>query len=107
MSDCVVLSWRGPSGLEPEGAVFHGWQLTALRGGLLSVASLGGLLALFASRLTTHNWLVGLTASIADAGWYLPQAVTAHFLEGRRRLPIYRAMAVVRVASLAWRGQEK
>jgi len=58
-------------------------------------------LALFVSRLTTQSWLVGLAASAWEMGWYLPQVLTIHFLEQRRRrLPLYRAMAALRFVGL-------
>jgi len=58
-------------------------------------------LTLMVSRLTAHAWVVGLAGSIGDLGWYLPQILTIHFLERQRqRLPVYRAMAIVRVLGL-------
>ncbi|MEP7027200.1 MAG: MFS transporter [Candidatus Eisenbacteria bacterium] len=58
-------------------------------------------LALLVSQLTSRSWIVGLAVSLTEIGWYLPQILTIQFLERRsRRLPIYRAMAVVRVLGL-------
>ena len=57
--------------------------------------------ALLVSQLTTHSWLVGLAVAITDIGWYLPQILTIRFLERRsRRLPVYRAMAAIRILGL-------
>lgn len=59
-------------------------------------------LALLVSQLTDRSWVVGLAAALTEIGWYLPQILTIQFLERRsRRLPVYRAMAVVRVLGLA------
>jgi MFS family permease len=58
-------------------------------------------LALLVSQLTTRGWVVGLAVALTEIGWYLPQILTIQFLERRsRRLPIYRAMAVVRILGL-------
>lgn len=58
-------------------------------------------LALLVSQLTDRSWLVGFAVALTEIGWYLPQILTIQFLERRsRRLPIYRAMAVVRIAGL-------
>jgi hypothetical protein len=60
-------------------------------------------LALLVSQLTDRSWVVGLAAALTEIGWYLPQVLTIQFLERRaRRLPVYRAMAVVRVLGLAF-----
>ncbi|MGH7725455.1 MAG: hypothetical protein ACREOU_08500 [Candidatus Eiseniibacteriota bacterium] len=59
-------------------------------------------LALFVSRLTDRNWLVGLAVSLHEIGWYLPQILTIPMLERRAlRLPLYRKVAFVRVGGLA------
>ena len=58
-------------------------------------------LALLVSQLTSSSWLVGLAAALTEIGWYSPQILTIQFLERRRRrLPIYQAMAVVRIIAL-------
>jgi hypothetical protein len=58
-------------------------------------------LALLVSQLTPRGWIVGLAVALTEIGWYLPQILTIRFLERRaRRLPVYRAMAVVRIGGL-------
>lgn len=62
-------------------------------------------LVLLVSQLTTRSWIVGLAVSLTEIGWYLPQILTIQFLERRsRRLPVYRAMAVVRILGLVAAG---
>ena len=57
----------------------------------------------FVGKLTTSNFLIGLVVQLRDAGWFLPQLFVSSYLQYRERvLPIYRAMAVVRV--IAWLG---
>ena len=59
-------------------------------------------LTLFVGRLTDRAWVVGFAGSITDLGWYLPQILTIHFLERQtQRLPVYRAMAIVRLLALS------
>ncbi len=57
-------------------------------------------LAWFLSNLSASNVLIGLVAPLRDAGWFLPQLLTSHWL-GRRayKMPVYRAMAIVRVTT--------
>src|SRR5262245_65164621 len=58
-------------------------------------------LALLVSQLNARGWVVGLAVSLTEIGWFLPQILTIRFLEARsRRLPIYRAMAAVRIGGL-------
>src|SRR6188508_2552550 len=58
-------------------------------------------LALLVSQLNARGWVVGLAVALTEIGWFLPQILTIQFLERRsRRLPIYRAMAVVRILGL-------
>jgi len=58
-------------------------------------------LALLVSQLTPRGWIVGLAVALTEIGWYLPQILTIRFLERRsRRLPVYRAMAAVRITGL-------
>jgi hypothetical protein len=62
-------------------------------------------LALLVSQLTPRGWIVGLAVALTEIGWYLPQILTIRFLERRsRRLPVYRAMAAVRItgSSARW-----
>lgn len=56
----------------------------------------------FISRLTSSNVLIGLSSSIHDLGWSLPQVFTSHLLQGRPfRKPFYTYAAYVRVGTLA------
>ncbi len=58
-------------------------------------------LALLVSQLTTRSWIVGFAVALTEIGWYLPQLLTIRFLERRsRRLPLYRAMAAVRILGM-------
>jgi hypothetical protein len=81
------------------------YRLAVLNGILFNVGETfmdtATVLTLFVSRLTDRAWIVGFAGSLTDLGWYLPQILTIHFLEGRRqRLPVYRAMACVRVLGM-------
>lgn len=81
------------------------FQLSVLNGVLFLVGETfidsATVLALFASRLTEKNWLIGLIVSLHEIGWYLPQVLTIHVLERRsRRLTLYRQTAVLRVGGL-------
>ncbi len=59
------------------------------------------ILALFVSGLTDRSGVIGLAVAIQEAGWYLPQILTIAFVESRRRrLPLYTAMAYVRIGGL-------
>ena len=56
----------------------------------------------FISRLTSSNVLIGLSSSIHDLGWSLPQVFTSHLLQTRAyRKPFYTYAAYVRVGTLA------
>jgi MFS family permease len=58
-------------------------------------------IALMVTRLTRLATVVGFATSQWEIGWFLPQILTVHFLETRRRrLPLYTAMAVLRVVGL-------
>jgi hypothetical protein len=58
-------------------------------------------LALLVGSLTDRGWVIGLAVALTEIGWYLPQILTIRFLERRsRRLPVYRAMAAVRIGGL-------
>ena len=58
-------------------------------------------LALLVSQMNARGWVVGLAVALTEIGWFLPQILTIQFLERRsRRLPIYRAMAAVRIVGL-------
>jgi MFS family permease len=50
----------------------------------INFAAAGTILPLYVRNLTESNLLIGLVATIASAGWYLPQLLTANYIE---RLP--------------------
>ncbi|MBN1179151.1 MAG: MFS transporter [Anaerolineae bacterium] len=55
----------------------------------------------FVSQLTGSNLLIGLVATLADAGWFLPQMfVSAPIQRMERKMPAYTLAAVIR--TLAW-----
>jgi MFS family permease len=57
----------------------------------------------FVSQLTTSNFLIGSVSTISSAGWFLPQLFLSGWLQTKaRKMPVYRAAAVVRVIS--WAG---
>jgi MFS family permease len=59
----------------------------------------------FVSRLTGSNILIGLSSSIGNLGWFLPQIFTSHLLQSRPyHKPFYTYAAYVRVGSLACLG---
>jgi len=74
--------------------------------GALMTFSLGfidpySVLPVFILKLTSSYFLVGAASSMFRAGWLVPQFFVSRFLEARRRrLPIYRLMAAVRVGAL-------
>jgi MFS family permease len=52
----------------------------------------------FVSNLTTSKVLIGLSGTMAMAGWYLPQLVVANYLEPvRRKRPLYIWAGAVRI----------
>jgi len=56
----------------------------------------------FISELTQSGLAVGVVSAVAGAGWLLPQLVVANYAQVMpRKLPVYRAAAVARLASLA------
>ncbi|MGQ9600115.1 MAG: MFS transporter [Anaerolineae bacterium] len=57
----------------------------------LTFISSATLLPLFVSKLTSSPLLIGLVAVIAQGGWFLPQLLTAHWVE---RLPRRKPIAV-------------
>ncbi len=60
------------------------------------------IIPVFISRLTSSNVLIGLSSSIANLGWFLPQVFTSHLLQTRAyRKPFYTYAAYVRVGTLA------
>ncbi|UCH35945.1 MAG: MFS transporter, partial [Armatimonadota bacterium] len=55
----------------------------------------------FVNELTQSRLAVGIVSAVALAGWMLPQLVVANYVQVMpRKLPVYRAMAVVRMMSL-------
>lgn len=57
----------------------------------LSFAAPSTIMPLYVSHLTDSRMLVGLVAAISGAGWYLPQLLTANYVE---RLPVKKDMVV-------------
>lgn len=54
------------------------------------------LLPLFVSKLSTSPWLIGVVAMIAQGGWFLPQLLTAHWVERLpRRKPVAAHLGLV------------
>jgi MFS family permease len=63
------------------------------------------IIPVFVSRLTGSNVLIGLSSSIANLGWFLPQVFTSHLLQSRPfRKPFYTYAAYARVGTLASLG---
>jgi hypothetical protein len=61
----------------------------------------GTVLPAFINELTRSELAVGAVSAVAGAGWLLPQLFVANYLQVMpRKLPIYRAAAVVRVAAM-------
>jgi len=59
------------------------------------------IIPVFVSRLTSSNVLIGLSSSIFDLGWFLPQVFTSHLLQSRPfRKPFYIYSAYIRVGAL-------
>jgi MFS family permease len=66
----------------------------------MSAALAGGttVMPTFISNLTSSKVLIGLSGTMAMAGWYLPQLVVANYIETvRRKRPIYMWAGVVRI----------
>lgn len=66
----------------------------------MSAALAGGttVLPIFVSNLTDSKVLIGLSGTMAMAGWYLPQLVVANYIETvRRKRPLYIWAGVVRI----------
>ena len=58
-------------------------------------------LVTFASFLTDSHILLGLVYPLSQAGWFLPQLWVSGWFQSRpKALPIYRAMAVIRMICL-------
>lgn len=66
-------------------------------------ALIGGatVLPIFLASLTDWKWLIGIGSSLDSAGWFLPQIVGSYFIARQSlRLPIYKFMGLIRIASL-------
>jgi MFS family permease len=66
----------------------------------MSAALAGGttVLPTFISNLTSSKVLIGLSGTMAMAGWYLPQLVVANYIETvKRKRPVYMWAGVVRI----------
>lgn len=57
----------------------------------LSFAAPSTILPLYVSRLTDNRILIGLVAAIVGSGWYLPQLLTAQYVE---RLPVKKKLVI-------------
>ena len=56
----------------------------------------------FVSQLGASPFVIGLLVPIANGGWFLPQLFVLRLMRNRpRKMPLYRAMAVVRVVCWA------
>jgi hypothetical protein len=88
-----------------ERAARRNFRLSVWNGVLFNVGETfieaGTILALFVSGLTDRGSIVGLASALQEAGWYLPQILTIALVDTlRRRLPLYRAMASLRILGL-------
>lgn len=66
----------------------------------MSAALAGGttVMPTFISNLTSSKVLIGLSGTMAMAGWYLPQLVVANYIETvRRKRPVYMWAGVIRI----------
>lgn len=69
----------------------------------MSAALAGGTTVLpnFISNITSSKVLIGLSGTMAMAGWFLPQLVVANYIETvRRKRPIYIWAGVVRIITI-------
>ena len=70
----------------------------------LAEALVGGttVLPTFVSSITTSKVLVGLSGTMGNAGWFMPQLVVANLIEhARRKKPVYVWAGVVRIAAIS------
>ena len=79
--------------------------LGVVNGVLFNVSEglIGGttVLPTFVSNVTSSKVLIGLSGSLATAGWFLPQLVVANLIETvRRKRPIYVWAGVVRIVTI-------
>jgi len=101
----VSLPPPPPPAFDVDAAARRNFRLVVWNGVLFNVGETfieaATILALFISGLSHSSGVVGLAVALLEVGWYLPQILTIAFVESRRRrLPLYRAMAYVRVAGL-------
>ncbi len=94
-----------PPSFDVDAAARRNFRLVVWNGVLFNVGETfieaATILVLFVSGLTHSSGVVGLAVAVMEVGWYLPQILTIAFVESRRRrLPLYTAMAYVRVAGL-------
>ena len=69
----------------------------------MSAALAGGttVLPTFISNITSSKVLIGLSGTMAMAGWYLPQLVVANYIETvRRKRPIYMWAGILRIITI-------
>lgn len=69
----------------------------------LAEALIGGttVLPIFISSVTTSKVLVGLSGTMGNAGWFMPQLVVANLIQHvNRKKPVYVWSGVVRIATL-------
>jgi MFS family permease len=69
----------------------------------MSAALAGGttVLPTFISNITTSKVLIGLSGTMAMAGWYLPQLVVANYIETvRRKRPLYAWAGLIRIIAI-------
>ncbi len=69
----------------------------------MSAALAGGttVLPTFISNITSSKVLIGLSGTMAMAGWYLPQLVVANYIETvRRKRPVYVWSGIIRIITI-------
>jgi MFS family permease len=79
--------------------------LGVLNGVLFNMAEavIGGttVLPIFISHITTSKVLIGLSGTMGNAGWFMPQLVVANLIEHlERKMPVYVWSGVVRFATI-------
>ncbi|MFZ1946121.1 MAG: MFS transporter [bacterium] len=88
-----------------QGKYDRAFILGVLNGVLFNLAEamIGGttVLPIFVSRITESKVLIGLSGTMGNAGWFMPQLLVASQIEHlRRKMPIYIWSGVVRLASM-------
>lgn len=90
--------------LAPRNRVFHTADGVAYWAGINAV-SYNTVVPLFASKLTDSPLLIGLVAVLSQAGWYLPQLITAAATERvsyKRPIVVRLGFLVERAPALLW-----